>query len=284
YVLISKESRTYGVAEDGDEITVVLQEIAWESAEPSPYTETTYHHNSLGLETYYKKGNYYFFPGKITYSDEEIHPTDEFGNVLYTYWYKFNMTEENTRYGDAHEVFEYAPGNNPETGYLNRIGNNVYVGTSRDSDDSWQLAQYYGWTYAENDVNTAQMLYAIVNDERVPSAGFELVYDFNVPFESLVFWPISGKRDSFYQYQTLRETTLVNYDYYLGVVNFDQEESYNDNFYYSDFTVVGVANIADENRVEVERYDVAGRKIGKNVKGINIIKYSDGSVEKVMIK
>ncbi|MDE5795575.1 MAG: hypothetical protein K2H75_00535 [Muribaculaceae bacterium] len=128
------------------------------------------------------------------------------------------------------------------------------------------------------------MLYAIVNDERVPSAGFELVYDFNVPFESLVFWPISGKRDSFYQYQTLRETTLINYDYYLGVVNFDPEEYYNDNFYYSDFKVVRVANIADENRVEVERYDVADRKIGKNVKGINIIKYSDGSVEKVMIK
>ena len=284
YVLISKERRTYDIAENGDEIVVVCLDTAWETLEPSPYTEITYHYNNLGIETYYKKGNYYQFPGKITYVEEHIYPTDEFGNILYTYWYGFNMNEENTRYGEAHEVYEYAPGNNPETGYLNKIGNNIYVGTGRNSDDSWQLSQYYGWTYADNDVNTGQMLYAIVNDERVPSAGFELVYDFDVPFESLVFWPIGNKRDSFYQYQTLRETTLVNYDYYLGVVNFDQEESFNDNFYYSDIKTVGVADVADGDRIEVERYNISGHVISKETKGLNIIKYSDGSVEKVMVK
>lgn len=284
YVLISKETRQYSFAENGERVVAISQNMPWESPDPTPYTETVYHYNQLGIETYYKKGNYYQVPGKLTYITEEVHPTDEFGNVLYTYYYGFKWDEENSRYGEAHEVFEYVPGNNPATGYLNRIGNNIYMGTSKDSDDSWQYSQYYGWTYADNDVNTGQMLYAIVNDEKVPSSGFELEYDFDVPFESLVFWPIGNKRDSFYTYQTIRETTLVNNDYYLGVVNFDPEESYSDNFYYSKWINTDVENTFTQTREEVARYDISGRRIEKGVKGVNIVKYSDGSVEKIMAR
>ena len=41
---------------------------------------------------------------------------------------------------------------------------------------------------------------------------------------------------------------------------------------------------ASEDAVEVARYDIQGRKIANPQKGINIIRYSDGSTRKVMIK
>ena len=41
---------------------------------------------------------------------------------------------------------------------------------------------------------------------------------------------------------------------------------------------------ASEDAVEVARYDLQGRKIAEPQKGINIIRYSDGSTRKVMVK
>ena len=41
---------------------------------------------------------------------------------------------------------------------------------------------------------------------------------------------------------------------------------------------------ASKDAVEVARYDIHGRKIAKPQKGINIIRYSDGSTRKVMVK
>ena len=41
---------------------------------------------------------------------------------------------------------------------------------------------------------------------------------------------------------------------------------------------------ASEEVVEVARYDLQGRKIAEPQKGINIIRYSDGSTRKVMVK
>ena len=42
--------------------------------------------------------------------------------------------------------------------------------------------------------------------------------------------------------------------------------------------------VASKDVVEVARYDVQGRLITKPQKGINIIRYSDGSTRKVMLK
>lgn len=47
----------------------------------------------------------------------------------------------------------------------------------------------------------------------------------------------------------------------------------------------GIGDImATEEAVEVARYDIQGRKIDKPQKGINIIRYSDGSTRKVLVK
>lgn len=43
-------------------------------------------------------------------------------------------------------------------------------------------------------------------------------------------------------------------------------------------------NVNDGNAVEVARYNAEGRRISNAEKGLNIVKYSDGSVKKIMIK
>ena len=51
---------------------------------------------------------------------------------------------------------------------------------------------------------------------------------------------------------------------------------------------VGVGGIegveADNNAVEVARYDIHGRLITEPTKGVNIIKYSDGTTRKEIVK
>ena len=47
----------------------------------------------------------------------------------------------------------------------------------------------------------------------------------------------------------------------------------------------GIEDIkASEDVTEIARYDISGRMIGKPQKGINIIRYSDGTTRKVLVK
>ena len=46
----------------------------------------------------------------------------------------------------------------------------------------------------------------------------------------------------------------------------------------------GIGNVKSEIAQEEDYYDLQGRKIAEPQKGINIIRYSDGSTRKVMVK
>lgn len=48
--------------------------------------------------------------------------------------------------------------------------------------------------------------------------------------------------------------------------------------------LTGVDNIASEDAVEVARYDMLGRQLAQPVKGVNIIKMSNGTTKKVIVK
>ena len=48
--------------------------------------------------------------------------------------------------------------------------------------------------------------------------------------------------------------------------------------------LTGIDNIASEDAIEVARYDITGRQLKSAAKGINIVKYSDGSIKKVLVK
>jgi len=47
---------------------------------------------------------------------------------------------------------------------------------------------------------------------------------------------------------------------------------------------VGIINIAKEENKEVYRYSESGIRISKPLKGINIMRYNDGSTKKVIVK
>ena len=53
---------------------------------------------------------------------------------------------------------------------------------------------------------------------------------------------------------------------------------------YDPSTGIADATVAHSVATEVSRYNVNGMKIGKNQKGIAIVKMSDGSVKKVLVK
>jgi hypothetical protein len=51
-----------------------------------------------------------------------------------------------------------------------------------------------------------------------------------------------------------------------------------------DTSVSGLESVVDGVATEVARYDLSGRLVAKPVKGINIVKMSDGTVKKVIVK
>ena len=58
-------------------------------------------------------------------------------------------------------------------------------------------------------------------------------------------------------------------------------------YYYSPVTQTdGISHTASQptEKKEVARYDVAGREVAPNSKGLLIVKYSDGSVQKMIMK
>lgn len=68
---------------------------------------------------------------------------------------------------------------------------------------------------------------------------------------------------------------------YFAVTAFDI------NYYESDPVVASLSGIADVNgaeKVEVVRYDACGRLLNKLVKGVNIVKYSNGEVKKEVVQ
>ena len=64
------------------------------------------------------------------------------------------------------------------------------------------------------------------------------------------------------------------------------EQAYREAEYWSDFTIVqvsGVDKVAADRRI-VERYDISGRVVDETAKGLQIVKYDDGTVDKIVVK
>lgn len=82
---------------------------------------------------------------------------------------------------------------------------------------------------------------------------------------------IDGLNDGTYYYEVLVKSesgeTLNNY---VGLFDID--------------SVTGIDEIMTEDAVEVARYDAGGKLLAAPVKGLNIVKYSNGAVKKVIVK
>ena len=123
------------------------------------------------------------------------------------------------------------------------------------------------------------------------------------PNGNTIFLPASGYRC--YNYDNLTNhgtngyywasTALTRTDYYSDSMVFDSDRVYPSSHYrYNGFTVRAVVDKQEATGIttikrytvgkEIQRYDISGRVISSPQKGINIIRYSDGTTKKVIIK
>ena len=76
---------------------------------------------------------------------------------------------------------------------------------------------------------------------------------------------------------------LMTYDRKLLKVDADKVKAANDKLSSVLDPSTGIESVGNQD-VELGRYNAGGQRVSKNSKGINIVKYSDGTVKKVIVK
>lgn len=127
----------------------------------------------------------------------------------------------------------------------------------------------------------------------IPRVDNATQYTLNVYYDAektqlakTVHYDETGKIIPMSDYIELTIDGFENGDYYYDVVakseSGDVLNSYTGSF---EIEYTGVENISiNNNAVEVARYDIYGRKLNEATTGVNIVKYSDGTTKKVIIK
>lgn len=79
---------------------------------------------------------------------------------------------------------------------------------------------------------------------------------------------------------------LMTYDRKLLKVDADKVKAANEKLSSVLDPSTGIESVGNQDgpAVELGRYNAGGQRVSKNSKGINIVKYSDGTVKKVIVK
>lgn len=153
----------------------------------------------------------------------------------------------------------------------------------------------YGICYYEYDgsrspaVETKEQsaTFAIPRVENATEYTLNVYYDAEkTQLAKTVHYDETGKIIPMSDYIELTIDGFENGDYYYDVVAKSESgevlNSYTGSF---EIEYTGVENISiNNNAVEVARYDIYGRKLNEATIGVNIVKYSDGTTKKVIIK
>jgi hypothetical protein len=265
----------FALLESGETQDIQKVYFRWQSATPSLYAETEQHFLPSGFETYYIQ--YYYTSGSRRAQQEEIRHYDEYNHYLGGEFYGFTNDSTNRRYASIKEAFTYPDG----CIYNTPIEGDHWNGT-RDNDSTWTLDFIDYFEFGADSVLTSWHEEAYIDGVPYNRVGYYNTYDFDTPVENVARWYIPNKNQRFYNYKALTETTMVNNNYYMGDNEWDDSYSYTDTYYYSDLTADAIndVNTSDKNIVEIARYDVSGRQVDKNAKGVVIIKYSNGTIKK----
>ena len=138
---------------------------------------------------------------------------------------------------------------------------------------------YYEW---ENGVLVSRIAKTPTDKGEIRSDGYDIVYDFNMPMENVVWWNTGGKNEDFTNNKTISSTQYYNF---TAQDAWESSRSYTDTYSYSEFDAAYIEAITENLDVfEIERYSLEGIRLNQPTKGINVVKYSDGSVRKVMVK
>lgn len=278
YVNDAVDAYSYTDLEDGNVERIYIQSFMWEGPYISPFKKDIQRFNPFGAETYYK--HFAYMSGEERATTEEIRVIDA-NNMYHEGWfYGFTNDEANTRYGQSREEFGYPEdwdgvSDTPSYGMH-------WKGTGYDTDTTW--VEYNKDEFVWHDELMIGCTSTVWNEgESCVQTKWFNNFDFNVPASNILKWYVNIRGED--EYKLLADT-----NYYDS--NLDGEwdttgyyASYSDTFFYSDIINTGITDIeTNGNVIEIERYDLSGRRLEAPVNGINIVKYSDGSVRKLMVR
>ena len=94
-----------------------------------------------------------------------------------------------------------------------------------------------------------------------------------------VAFATTANNETFYGEEQTFKTGTASQDVIDGIEGTEDEDGV------TEIALFGIENTEDADGVtEVARYDLNGRKLSSSQKGLNIIRYSDGTSRKVMVK
>ncbi len=153
----------------------------------------------------------------------------------------------------------------------------------------------YGICYYEYDGSRSP---SVVTKEQtatfaIPRVDNATVYTLNIYYDAektqlakTVHYDETGKIITMSDYIELTIEGFENGEYYYDVVAKSESgeilNSYTGSF---EIEYTGVGNVSvGNNAVEVARYDIYGRKLNEPINGVNVVKYSDGTTRKELVK
>lgn len=243
-----------------------------QTASYSSYTLT--HAKPSGILTFSQSGT---FDGENTYPySEEVFKSNEndlnFESIYYLYkdGVRLNDMREVTDYGDDWDGIENHP-----------VFQALYDGDGTGDEDGWlpYIERNYKW---ENDVVTEYDIAIYERGFRIPTASAEYEFDFNVPASQLLTWNLIYDED-FFGWDLYKELSCTKY---LGNDrgDWDLARSTCETYHYSPFTSSVKETFIEEDAAITDIYDISGRRLNSLAKGVNIVRYSNGKCDKILVK
>lgn len=107
-------------------------------------------------------------------------------------------------------------------------------------------------------------------------------YDFKANVSDIYRWPLSNKTEEYDKYKVLSDGSYIDSN---GDGEWNLDLTTETTYYYSEFVPTSINIDASAGNVsEIARYDLLGRHALKNTRGIMLVKYSDGTVKKILVK
>ena len=240
------------------------------------YSHNTIETNGFDYEVHYLH-RYYMDDANGVINQWEMvrNYDDETGRYNWTYFYSYTLDAANIRYGTDYETCLYDENGNVSH-YHHMRGTDEYY-----TDTVWIENDDYAFTYEYdaygNPVKVATDVTVYQNGNWVPSSGHSAKYDFSINIEDCIIWPLDDVNEYYDSYKTLQEYVYADYgDYLYETTNV---------FYYSDWNPTSINEITlepQEPTGELRYYDVLGRRVDANTRGLIIVRDTNGNTYKVV--
>lgn len=279
YVDTYEDNYTYTALENGRTEIELLQSFMWQGPYISPFKREIRHINSFGAECYYKNFSY-MYGEEPRATSEEIRDIDD-NNIYHGgVFYGFTNDEANTRYGQSKEEFLYAADWNGLT-YTPCTGKH-WTGTGYESDDTWQETTMDEFVW-HDDIMIGQSHSQWMDGTPFKESQWETSFNYDRSAEDIIAWASSLDVYGADEYQLISFEQYYDFDYDGSWDTEGYAASYRDEYYYSAFDTSSVAAVPNPEAVEIARFDLMGHRIAEPTKGINIVRYSDGTSRKVFV-